>query len=129
MMKNQRERTKLKKTDKYGVQCPLLIKGNQGQYVPWGSQDLEGLVTRLLNLHDGAGKWIRIFEEQTMGKLLAVGDMKALLGRVVGVAKMEDVLQDSDLADATGDILADGLAFETYRPAVWHALRGIPNKD
>lgn len=87
------------------------------------------MVAHIPDLHDGAGKCIRTFEKQTMGKLLAVGDLKALLVRVVGVAKMEDVLQDSDLADATGDILADGLAFETYRPAVWHALRGIPNKD
>ncbi len=28
------------------AQLPILIKGTQGQYAPWASQDLEGLSTR-----------------------------------------------------------------------------------
>lgn len=39
-------------------QLPILIKGEQAQYVPWAGQDLEGLVTRLPDIHEGAGKWI-----------------------------------------------------------------------
>lgn len=50
------------------------------------------MVTRLPDIHEGAGKWIRVFEEETMGKLLAVGDIKALLAKTVGGAKMEEIL-------------------------------------
>ena len=57
-------------------QFPILIKGARGQYVPWATQDLEGLVNRLPNIHEGAGKWIKVLEEETSGKLLSVIDMK-----------------------------------------------------
>ncbi len=40
------------------AQLPILIKGTQVQYVPWASQDLEGLVTHLPDIHEGAEKWI-----------------------------------------------------------------------
>ncbi len=64
------------------AQLPILIKGAQGQYVPWASQDLEGLVTHLPDIYKGAGKWIKVFEEENMGKLFAVGDIKALKASV-----------------------------------------------
>ncbi|KAI2651142.1 putative pectinesterase/pectinesterase inhibitor 47 [Labeo rohita] len=38
------------------AQLPILIKGTQGRYVPWASQDLERLVTHLPDIHEGAGK-------------------------------------------------------------------------
>lgn len=57
------------------------------------------MVAHIPDLHDGAGKCIRTFEKQTMGKLLAVGDLKALLAREVGAVKM-DVLCASDLRGA-----------------------------
>ncbi|MGL5036159.1 MAG: hypothetical protein ACRC6F_00130, partial [Aeromonas sp.] len=60
---------------KEGKQFPILIKGAQAQYVPWASQDLDGLVARLPSLDEGAGKWIRLLEEETTGKLLALGDI------------------------------------------------------
>ncbi len=79
------------------AQLPILIKGTQGQYVPWATQDLDGLVTRLPDIHEGAGKWIKMFEEETMGKLLAVGDIKALLAKTIGGAKMKEILQVSNV--------------------------------
>ncbi|KAL0152317.1 hypothetical protein M9458_052040 [Cirrhinus mrigala] len=105
------------------AQLPILIKGAQGQYVPWASQDLEGLVTRLPDIHEGAGKWIRVFEEETMGKLLAVGDIKALLAKTVGGAKMEEILQTASLDRAVNSHNMDGIIFDVFRPAVWQALR------
>jgi len=54
-------------------------------YNPWGAQDLEELISRLPNMHSGASKWIRIFEEGTMEHCLAVGNVKALLSRVLGL--------------------------------------------
>ncbi len=53
------------------AQLPILIKGTQGQYVPWGSQDLE--VTRLPDIHEGAGKWIKVFEEENYGQTFSCG--------------------------------------------------------
>ncbi|KAL0150967.1 hypothetical protein M9458_053694 [Cirrhinus mrigala] len=105
------------------AQLPILIKGAQGQYVPWASQDLEGLVTRLPDIHEGAGKWIRVFEEETMGKLLAVGDIKALLAKTVGGAKMGEILQTASLDRAVNSHNMDGIIFDAFHPAVWQALR------
>ncbi len=105
------------------AQLPILIKGAQGQYVPWASQDLEGLVTRLLDIYEGAGKWIKVFEEETMGKLFAVGDIKALLAKIMRAAKMEEILQASNLNRAVDSHYMDGTVFDAYRPAVWQALR------
>ncbi len=105
------------------AQPPILIKGAQGQYVPWASQDLEGLVTRLPDIHKGAGKWIKVFEEETMGKLFAVGDIKALLAKIMRGAKMEEILQASYLNRAVDSHYMDGTLFDAYRPAVWQALR------
>ncbi len=105
-------------------QLPILIKGTQGQYVPWASQDLEGLVTCLTDIHVGAGKWIKVFEEETMGKLLAVGDIKALLAKIIGGAKMKEILQVSNVKRAVDSHYMDGTVFDAFHPAVWQALRG-----
>ncbi len=104
------------------AQLPILIKGAQGQYIPWALQDLEGLVTRLPDIHEGAGKWIKVFEEQTMCKLLAVVDIKALLAKTMGGAKMEEILQTSNLNRAVDSHYMDRAVFDAYRPAVWQAL-------
>ncbi len=106
-----------------GREKGTLIKGAQGQYVPWASQDLKGLVTRLPDIHEGAGKWIKVFGEETMGKLLAVGDIKALLAKTIGGAKMEEILQTSNLNRAVDSHYMDGTVFDAYCPAVWQALR------
>ncbi len=90
---------------------------------PWASQDLEGLVTHLPDIHKGAGKWIKVFEEETVGKLFAVGDIKALLAKIMGGAKMEEILQASNLNRAVDSHYMDGTVFDAYRPAVWQALR------
>ena len=52
---------------------PILVKGQQVHYQLWGSQDLEGVISKLPNIHNGAAKWIRTFEELTVGNLMAVG--------------------------------------------------------
>ena len=49
------------------------------------------------HINDGAGKWIRTFEEYTAGRLLAIGDIKALLARVLGISKMESMLENRGL--------------------------------
>lgn len=104
-------------------QLPILIKGAQGNYVPWASQDLQGLVNRLPDIHEGAGKFIRILEEELAGKLIAVGDIKALLAKIVGGAKTDQILQDANLHRAVNSYDMDGIVFDAYRPAVWRVLR------
>ena len=101
---------------------PILIRGGHAHYVPWGSQDLEGLILRLPNIHDGATKWIGTFEEHTVGKMLAVGDIKALLARVLGIAKMRSLLENGVLACWLDEDM-DGTTFDTYRPNAWNTLR------
>ncbi len=56
--------------------------------------------TRLPDIHEGAGKRIRTFEEETTGKLLALGDIKALLAKCLGASKMNDILKQSSLLQA-----------------------------
>lgn len=107
----------------YKGQLPILIKGTQGHYTPWATQDLEGLVIRLPDLNEGAGKWIRTFEEHTVGKLLAVGDIRALLARVTSMRTMGEIMQDGGIDGANGGVMNDGLLFNRYRPAIWRALR------
>ena len=71
---------------------PILIKGTHGQYIPWQTHDLTSLVSKLPDIHGGAPKWIRAFEEATTGKLLALGDMKAVWAQTLGAPTMENVL-------------------------------------
>lgn len=59
----------------------------QGQYVPWATQDINGLTTHLPDTHEGAGKWIKVFEDEALGTLIVVGYVKALLAKILGGAK------------------------------------------
>ncbi|KAI2643862.1 Gag-Pol polyprotein [Labeo rohita] len=88
-----------------------------------GHKDLEGLIARLPDIHEGAGKWIKTFEEETMGKLLAVGDIKALLAKILGGTKIEEILKASDLERAVDSCYMDGTVSDSYRPVVWQTLR------
>ncbi|KAJ8369509.1 hypothetical protein SKAU_G00095370 [Synaphobranchus kaupii] len=58
-----------------------------------------------------------------MGKLLAVGDLKALLARLLGMARMEEVLMKSGLQAAVNTPYLDGASFDQFRPAMWRTLR------
>ncbi|KAL0147589.1 hypothetical protein M9458_057095 [Cirrhinus mrigala] len=105
------------------TECPILIKQGHAQYIPWASQDLDTLVSRLPDIHEGAGKWIRTFEEETTGKLLALGDIKALLAKCLGASKMNDVLKQSGLLQAVDRPQADGVSFDKHRRDIWKTLR------
>ncbi|XP_029027884.1 uncharacterized protein LOC114868451 isoform X1 [Betta splendens] len=102
---------------------PLLAKGANLQYVPWPTMDLEGLVQRLPCLHDGAGKWVAAFEEETIATILAVGDLKALLGKVLGKQEMEETLRSAQMNAYAGTQAHDGELFNRHRNALWTALR------
>ena len=71
------------------------MDGIQGHNVPWLTLDVAELVARLPDIHEGASKWIRAFEDETMGKLLAMGDIKAVWTQCLGASTMEDILRHS----------------------------------
>ncbi|KAL0152038.1 hypothetical protein M9458_052642 [Cirrhinus mrigala] len=104
------------------TECPILIKQRHAQYIPWASQDLDTLVSRLPDIHEGAGKWIRTFKETT-GKLLALGDIETLLAKCLGASKMNNVLKQSGLLQAVDSPQADGVSFDKHQRDIWKTLR------
>ena len=72
--------------------APMLVKSDgRPQYVPWSTQDMKNVMTNLPDLQNGASPWIRVLEEETTGQIMAVGDLKALLGKIVGLEAMLDI--------------------------------------
>ncbi|KAM4583817.1 uncharacterized protein PAE49_003635 [Odontesthes bonariensis] len=102
--------------------APSLIEMTQGQYVPWQTLDLGGLVARLPDIHRGASRWIRAFEQESVDKLLSVGHIKAVWALCFGTSTMEGILRDSE-NDWMLSHRADGTDFNAYRAALWRALR------
>lgn len=103
-------------------QYPILIKGTEGHYVPWQTLDLAGLVGRLPDIHEDANKWIRAFEEETVGKMLALGDIKAIWAQCCGAPAMENILKTNNNEWMLSH-RADGTEFNAYRPILWRVLR------
>ncbi len=66
---------------------------------------------------------IRTFEEETVGKLLALGDIKALLAKCLGASKMNDILKQSSLLQAVDRPQEDGISFDKHRHNIWMTLR------
>ncbi|MGL4355608.1 MAG: hypothetical protein ACRCTP_17360, partial [Aeromonas popoffii] len=104
-------------------QCPILIKNQQPHYVPWATLDLDGLIARLPDLNEGAGGWIRVLEEETTGKLLALGDIKALLAKCVGASKLNELLRELRLTRAIDSPELDAELFDKHRQDMWRELR------
>ena len=118
-----RERKALRKPARYpdNGQYPILIKGKGAQCIPWQTTDLEGLIARLPDIHEGANKWIRAFEEETTGKMLAVGDMKALWARTLGIQVLGNIVRAAKL-DWMTEPDADGTELNPYRQRLWESL-------
>ncbi|XP_014879953.1 uncharacterized protein LOC106941426, partial [Poecilia latipinna] len=123
-----RSRPDIRKPDRYdpSKQLPIILKGDIAQYLPFASMDLVGLVSRLPDIHNGAGRWIRALEEETVGKILALGDIKAILAKVVGIPTMQNILKDHPWMLQER---ADGIELNACRTMIWAALRAeFPNK-
>ena len=63
-----------------------------------------------------------MLEENTVGNIMAVGDLKALLARVLGIEKMKSILTNGGLSQML-DEASDGTTFDVYRTQTWRALR------
>ena len=66
--------------------------------------------------------WIRVFEEETVGKIWTLGDIKAVWARVLGVPAMETMLCANGLQRMAGPEV-DGTEFNPYRGVLWETLR------
>jgi len=110
-------------------QCPIIIKGGNLQYIPWAGRDLPNLIDDLPNIMDGAGRWIRQLEAGMMGKKMALGDLKALITKVLGMDKMIETLRAAGIPEAAHDPDVDGAPMDQYRGEIWRALRNMyPNR-
>ncbi|XP_035275687.1 uncharacterized protein LOC118228336 [Anguilla anguilla] len=75
---------------------------------------------------NGASHWIRVLEEETTGRILAVGDLKALLGKVVGMETMLDIFEQAGFdRNHAKSPAVDGGPFDNVRGVVWTALRAL----
>lgn len=63
-----------------------------------------------------------MFEDLTVGKLLAMGDIRALLARIIGKAATDNVLTTAGVPQACSSSM-DGTGFNPYCAQVWAALR------
>ncbi|KAK3507317.1 hypothetical protein QTP70_013795 [Hemibagrus guttatus] len=105
------------------AQFPVIIKGNDVAYVPWSFLDLTGLIGRLPSICEGAQKWITRFEEQTMGQMLALGDIKAILSQSLGKAKMIEIFQNVNLKKEAEGQIYDPRSFGPHHNSICHSLR------
>ena len=107
--------------------APMLVKSDgRPQYVPWSTQDMKNVMTNLPDLQNGASPWIRVLEEETTGQIMAVGDLKALLGKIVGLEAMLDIFDKAGYQrDAVEQTEVDGFPFNPHRGGVWAAMREI----
>ncbi len=102
---------------------PLLVKRTPLKYVPWGGRDVETLKSKLSSLRDGANRWIATFEDETVGDMIAVGDIKVLLSKELTRQEMEDILEDAGMKDAVGCEDYNGQSLNTHRAELWGTLR------
>ncbi|KAK3524677.1 hypothetical protein QTP86_000612 [Hemibagrus guttatus] len=105
------------------AQFPVIIKGNDMAYVPWSFLDLTELIGRLPSICEGAQKWITRFEEQTLGQMLALGDIKAILSQSLGKAKMIEIFQNVNLKKEAEGQIYDPRSFGPHRNSILHSLR------
>ncbi len=91
--------------------------------MPWGGRDVETLKLKLPSLRDGANRWKATFKDETVGDMIAVGDIKVFLTKVLTRQEMEDILEDAGMKDAVGCEDYNGQSLNTYRAELWGTLR------
>ena len=87
---------------------------------------MQNVITSLPDLQNGVSPWIRVLEEETTGRILAVGDLKALLGKVLGMEAMLDIFEKAGYGrEGVQQAEVDGFPFNNHRGGVWAAMREI----
>ena len=124
----QKEKEKQKEEEGSPVQSgskmmPLITKGPMQHYQPWGHTDVAGLISRLPLLQDSAAVWVTQFENETEGKTLCLGDIKALLSQILTKETARTIFDKADMKTVMGNPMVDDVPFNEYRNKVWQALR------
>lgn len=113
-----RSKTRSKNMDTQ-FQGPLLASPGGGTiYQPWSHRDMEALVNKLPPLTKGGQKWIMEMEKFTAGDQLCLGDIRALMGRIEGRLRVQEM---DEKAGSTRS--GDETPFNRHRTAYWTALR------
>lgn len=89
----------------------------------WCKKTAFQLILKLPNLEEGAGGWIREFENRIQEPLLAIGDIKAILGNIMGSEQMTTLMLRACPKLEIYNNRHDGVDFNPYRPALWAMLR------
>ena len=123
----QKEKEKQKEEEGSPVQSgskmmPLITLPMQ-HYQPWGHTDVAGLISRLPLLQDSAAVWVTQFENETEGKTLCLGDIKALLSQILTKETARTIFDKADMKTVMGNPMVDDVPFNEYRNKVWQALR------
>ena len=56
------------------------------------------------------------------GKMLALGDLKALLSKLLGTERLTKIMTRAQLPQVVNSHQADGVRIDPYRTAIWGAL-------
>ena len=103
------------------IMAPLLTDGaGREAYTPWGHRDMTTLANHLPPLTAGASAWIRKFETETIGDVLALGDIRAIIGRTQGIRQSVELERLTETAN-----LVDRTPFDRYRNLFWGCLREL----
>ncbi|KAK0139104.1 hypothetical protein N1851_024331 [Merluccius polli] len=101
--------------------APLLTDGaGREAYTPWGHRDMATLADRLPTLTAGALAWIRKFKAETAGDVLALGDIRAIIGRSHGTRQIIELERLTETAN-----LVDRTSFDRYQNLFWGCLREL----
>lgn len=87
--------------------------------MPWSLMDM----VRLPDLSQGADKWITTLEKSTAGVTLALGDIKALLMKVVGKHATVNIFESAKLGRGCQSNLLDDVNMGMHHTVLWEVLR------
>ena len=90
----------------------------EAHYVPWGSQDLQNLISSLPDILQGAGPMLGALEEEMSGKMLALGDLKALLSKLLGTEQLTQIMTRAQLPQVVNSHQADGVQIDPHRTTI-----------
>lgn len=98
---------------------PLVQAAGTLKYKPYSLGDVQALVDKLPPLTEGGSKWLNAVDKYTKGSALAVGNMRALLGRCVTTTRMCEI----ERAANWGRKVADSESLNMHVASLSFALR------
>lgn len=97
------------------TQAPYINNRRYSAVRPFGPHRSLGLISRLSPIQESAAKWIRQLEEETTGKPLALGDIKSLMAKILGVEKNKEHPGENKMDWIMTDGSHDPTRLDNYR--------------